>query len=251
MINYITYAGKSLRDFNLYVNGRGTYDAPAKVYTMVEIPGRSGDLAYDEKRFKNIDVTYPAAFINPGFEDNFYDLRAFLYSFSGYQRLEDTYHPDEFRMAIYKDGLNVKNMDMLNMFGTFDLVFHCKPQRFLKIGETSVYFSSSGTINNPTNYESKPLIKVTVSSSSTDRTFGIGSETITVSNPIGASVFYIDCESMDAYYLTSGTPSARYPINNKVTFSSYNFPVLKPGDNGVSWDSGIASIEITPRWWTV
>lgn len=252
MINYITYGGKSLRDFNLYVNGRGTYDAPAKIYDLIEIPGRSGDLAYDNKKFKNIDVTYPAGFIHPGFEENFYDLRAYLYSFSGYQRLEDTYHPNEYRMAIYKDGLTVRSMDMLNMFGTFDLVFHCKPQRFLKSGELGMVFTSqNSSIQNPTLFEAKPLIKVTLNSASaTNATVSIGDQTITINNP-GSSVVYIDCESMEAYYLGGGSLNVIYPINDKVSFTNYNFPVLKPGNNGLSLGSNITSIEITPRWWTV
>lgn len=242
MINYITYAGKSLMDFKLYVNGRGTYNAPGKNYTMVQIPGRSGDLAYDDKKYENVDVTYPACWIYPPFEENYYDLRAYLYSFSGYQRLEDTYHPNEYRMAIFKEDLEIKNMDMLNMFGTFDLVFHCKPQRFLKSGDLPIIFSASGSINNPTLFESKPLIHVYGYG-----TLGIGSQSIVISNP-GVTDFYIDCELMEAYKIVSGS---RVSVDSYIQLSSYVFPTLKAGNNGISLSGNITSVEITPRWWTI
>ncbi len=246
MINYITYGGKSLRDFNLYVNGGGTYNAPAKVYTTLEIPGRSGLLLYDEKRFENIEVTYPSAFINPNFETNIAALRDYLYSLSGYQRLEDTYHPNEYRMAYYTSGLEV-SVDMLNKFGVFDLVFNCKPQRFLKSGETltKVYLKSSGdppiALTNPTSYNSKPLIRLYGTGE-----VGINGSTITLTDNSSYYTF-IDCESMEIYRSLSNPFSA----NDKVILSDYKFPELVPGVNNFTAAEGITQIYIRPRWWTI
>lgn len=236
MINYITYAGTSLRNFNLYVSGDGTYNAPEKDYSLTEIPGKSGDFAYDNKRFKNIDVTYKASFIYPNYESNIVDLKAFIYSKRGYQRLEDTYHPNEYRMALYKDGLDI-TVDMLNMFGVFDLVFHCKPQRYLKSGETSVTLTSNGSITNPTLFNSQPLLRVYGAG-----VLGIGTQSIVITE--ADEYTDIDCELMDAY---KGTVSK----NDKVSFSNYTFPVLVPGANAFDLGTGITSVVITPRWWTI
>ena len=243
MINYITYAGTSLRSFNLYVNGRGTYDAPAKSYSMIKIPGRSGDLALNDKRFENIDVKYPVSFIDPDFESNFYNLRAFLYSKDGYQRLEDTYHPDEYRMGIVKSNLEVE-MDMLNHFGTFDLVFHCKPQRFLKSGETYTSFNvGTSTFTNPTRFDAQPMIMVFGYG-----TLGINNQSIIIASGHGGNPLWIDCEKMEAYSIVGGATISK---NDKITCSDYKFPVLKEGVNNISVPSTMTSISIRPRWWTI
>lgn len=235
MSNYFTFAGKNSQDFKVYISGQGTYNAPARVYTSFEIPGRSGDLLIDEKRFENIDLTYPA-FIFKDMPSNIEGLRNYLLSLNGYQRLEDTYHPDEYRMAVYKDGLDA-TIDQRHEFASFDLTFHCKPQRYLKLGERVSTFTSSGSIYNPTYQEAKPLIRVYGSG-----IVDIGTSIITISS---ANVYTdIDCDMMDCYKDTMNR-------NSYVTFSDYNFPTLKPGETNITLGTGITKVEITPRWWEV
>lgn len=236
MSNVITFGGTPLSNFSLYNNGGGTYNAPAKDYSMIAIQGRSGDLLYDNKRFENYDLTYASCWIADNFETNIANLRAYLLSRNGYQRLEDTYHPTEFRMAVCKNAMEI-DVDMYNKFGSFDLVFNCKPQRFLKSGETKTTLTSNGVINNPTLFNSQPLLRVYGTGN-----VGIGSYTITI---LEADTYTdIDCELMDAY---KGTASK----NDKIRLSNYTFPVLTPGQNGISLGSGITRVEITPRWWTI
>lgn len=231
--NYFTFAGKNCKDFNVYVSGQGTYNAPARVYSTYEIPGRNGDLYIDEKRFENIELTYPA-FIFEDMITHVDGLRNYLLSRTGYQRLEDTYHPDEFRMAVFSDGFEF-DVDPRHEVSTFDITFRCKPQRFLKLGEKVHTFTSSGSIYNPTDCASKPLIRIYGNG-----VFGLGSQSITISGTTGYTD--IDCEMMDCF---SGTENR----NSKVTFTNYDFPVLKSGTNNFSLGSGITKVEITPRWW--
>ena len=233
MRNYFTFDGKSCQDFKTYISGQGTYNAPARVYSTYEISGRSGDLYVDEKRFENVDLTYPA-FIYEDVGMNLKGLRNYLLSRKGYKRLEDTYHPEEFRMAVYSSGLEVE-MDQRHEVGIFDIVFRCKPQRFLKSGEQVKTYTATGTIYNPTLFESKPLLRVYGTGN-----VGIGSTTISIS---AANTYTdIDCEMMDCF---KGTDNR----NSYVTLSNYNFPTLPPGSSGVSLGSGITKVEITPRWW--
>lgn len=231
--NYFTFADKSCKDFNVYVSGQGTYNAPARVYSTYNIPGRNGDLYIDEKRFENIDITYPA-FIFEDMIENVEGLRNYLLSKVGYQRLEDTYNPDEFRMAIFSDGFDFE-VDPRHEVSIFDITFHCKPQRFLKSGEKVYTLTSNGSIKNPTECDSKPLIRVYGNG-----VLGIGSQSITIAGTSGYTD--IDCEMMDCF---NGTENR----NSKVTLTDYNFPVLKPGINNFSLGSGITKVEVTPRWW--
>lgn len=55
----------------------------------------------------------------------------------GYQRLEDSYEPDTFRLARYIGPMDIENL-MLRA-GRFGLEFDCKPQKFLKKDETGIY----------------------------------------------------------------------------------------------------------------
>jgi phage-related protein len=230
--NYMTIGGKSTEDFNIYISGEGTFASPERDYETVSVPGRNGYLTFDNGRFKNRSLTYPA-FITRNYKQNLADLEDYLGSLRGYVRLEDTYHPDEFRMGIYKGGINPKN-SAANLAGEFDLTFDVKPQRFLKEGERVITFTSDGIIKNPTYQEAKPLIRVYGTG-----TVGVGSTTITI---YSANEYTdIDCETMDAY---NGATNC----NGNISVTNYTFPVLK-GETGITLGGSVTKVEITPRWW--
>lgn len=231
--HYITFAGKNSRDYGVWISGGGTFNAPARDIELISVPGRNGDLTLDNGRYENITVTYPA-FISRRFAANVAGIREFLSAQVGYKRLEDTYHPDEFRLAMYSGGFEVETAPR-NLAGTFELKFNCKPQRFLKVGEETVTFAGNGNIYNPTLYPAKPLI----------RAYGTGTFTINgITVQIKAANQYtdIDCELMDAFKGSTNCNS------NIVLNANGDFPVIAPGLNAVS-KSGITSLQITPRWW--
>lgn len=231
----LIFNGKSTKDFGVWISGSGTWGAPERDVEHIEVPGRNGDLTIDNKRFKNLTVTYPA-FIPKGFAEKFDSFRAFLVSSPGYHRLEDVYHPDEYRMAEYYEAIEPE-VGTLNRSGTFDLSFNCKPQRFLKSGERTRSFTANGTIHNPTLFEAKPLLRVYGTGS-----FGIGNQTVVISS---ASVYTdIDCDIKDAF-------KGAINCNGNIQLVSGDFPVLAPGNNGVTMTGGITQIDIMPRWFTV
>ena len=47
-----------------------------------------------------------------------------------------------------------------NDVGKFDIVFNCKPQRFLTSGSTKTTLTANGTITNPTRFAARPLLEV-------------------------------------------------------------------------------------------
>lgn len=233
--HFLTFDDKSSGEFGVWISGSGTFNAPARDVSMVSVPGRNGDLTFDNGRFQNITVTYPA-FISKRFQPRVDDFRAWICSRKGYCRLEDTYHPDEYRLAIYKSGLNVTPTSY-NYAGRFDLAFDCKPQRFLKKGALPITFTAAGTIRNRTLYEARPLIRCY----GTSGTVTINGVKISVT---GLSAYVdLDCDLMEAY---EGSTSR----NGTTTLENSKFPVLAPGDNAVAF-TGFTSVVITPRWWTI
>ena len=162
MFKKFTFGTTNSADYGVYINGEGVYNAPEKDVEMITIPGRNGSFAFDRGRFNNIEVSYPAGAgdsSQPDFAQRVRDLRNALASKIGYQRLEDDYHTDEFRMGVFKSGLEVSPVHY-GTAGEFDVVFDCKPQRFLKSGETQVTVANNGTITNPTEFDSQPLLAV-------------------------------------------------------------------------------------------
>ena len=147
IFNSFTFDNENSLDSGIYITGEAVFNAPKRVVEMVNVPGRNGAIAIDEGRFENIPVKYPAGC----FADNMADFaekvanfRNILASRFTYKRLEDTYYPDEFRMGLYRSGLEV---DVVNQAraGKFDIEFDCKPQRFLKSGEIPVEYTPGQT----------------------------------------------------------------------------------------------------------
>lgn len=226
--NEVIFGGKSTKDFGLLISGYGAYKAPARDYDIVSVKGRNGDLIYDNKRYENVDLTYKGLFYK-GTKD-YEDFQSYLLSKTGYQRLEDSFHPDEFRLACFKGELKPTvdgNYDMVS----FSLKLNCKPEKYLKSGEQWVVFNNGGTLMNPALYKALPLIRLYNSG-----TLTINGTSITVNNVDG--YVDIDCDIMDAY-------KGDVNMNGNVTG---DFPALDSGANIITFTG---RCDIRPRWYTI
>lgn len=159
------FDGIDSKGFGVYITGSAVYNAPEREIEEIEIPGRNGSYMLDRGRFHNVTVTYPAGMYakdGEDFADGIRKLRNALSSRRGYCKLIDEYNPLEYRMAVYKGGLDVDptavNGD--NKAAQFDIVFECKPQRYLIQGDEPVAVSSGGKLYNPTMFEAHPLLEI-------------------------------------------------------------------------------------------
>ena len=233
--NWLTFDGKSTKDFGVYLVGNAVYNAPEREYEKISIPGKSGDLLIDNNRYGNVEIPY-SVIVYDDFDTNVIGLRNYLLSKTGYHRLEDTYFPEEYRIARYSGGLELESLRHSDI-GTATITFDCKPQRFLKSGEITKIYTSNNVIYNPTFMQSKPLLRVYGTGD-----ISIGDRTITI---VSADVYTdIDCDLQDAY---KGTVNC----NGNIVLASGNFFVLNPGVNGIYLGNGITRVEITPRWWVI
>ena len=178
----LIFDGEDSRNYGVYITGEAVYNAPARDVEMVSIPGRNGSFALDKGRFENIEVSYPAGIFaetEADFAQAISDFRNLLCSRNGYVRLTDDYNPNEYRMAIYKSGLEVEPAQL--KAGEFNIVFDCKPQRWLTSGETAQAVVDGETLTNPTLFGSSPLIRCNGYG-----TIAIGSDALRVNSvPIG------------------------------------------------------------------
>lgn len=159
---HIIYGGVNSADYGIYITGEAVYNAPERDGEFIEVPGRNGAIFMDNRRYKNITVTYPAGAFGvtqKEFREKMTKFRNAILSQIGYQRLEDTYHPDEYRMGVYASGLEVEAVAH-GKAGEFNLIFECKPQRWLTAGALPIPIDSGDVLQNPTPFSSGPLLEI-------------------------------------------------------------------------------------------
>lgn len=238
------FDGIDSKGFGVYITGSAVYNAPEREIEEIEIPGRNGSYMLDRGRFHNVTVTYPAGMYakdGEDFADGIRKLRNALSSRRGYCKLIDEYNPLEYRMAVYKGGLDVDptavNGD--NKAAQFDIVFECKPQRYLIQGDEPVAVSSGGKLYNPTLFEARPLLKVNGYG-----TIAINGEEIALRNePIGR----VELGGGGSYKNSLTYHFDESPFNNGDIITvpdyrrSYQFDMVKPYGSGKITDFGQVS----------
>lgn len=266
LFNSFTFDGINSLESGVYITGQAVYNAPERAVEMVQIPGRNGDLAIDQGRYENIDVTYPAgvfAKTQEEFAEKIRTIRNILCSRFSYVIITDTYNPDEYRLGLYKSGLDVDPV-AYSRAGQFDITFNCKPQRFLNSGTLPISLyeedilvdhtldpivtdqgeeigvkSMIQSFDNPTPFESTPLIVT-----STPGELRIGNQNIEIGGD-GSLPIYIDSDMKEIYQVTQD--GAIISASDLVSFTPNAFPIIQPGTNDIS--TSIGDIEIIPRWW--
>lgn len=227
--NLFTFGNKSTKDFGIVLSGFDTYSTPERDVTMMSVPGRSGDLTLDNGRFENVELTYKCLIYKNNLRD-YEAFRSFMASCRGYQRLEDNFHPEEYRVAVFKDDISPKLKGDYEA-ASFEITFNCKPQRYLKSGEESITIENGGIIVNPTLFESKPLIRAYANGN-----LVVNGKTFTITNI--DEYIDIDCDIMNAY---KGSTN----MNNNV---SGIFPYFITGENVIQYTG---RLDIVPRWYTL
>lgn len=230
MYDILTFNGVPFSDFNVYWDGAKIFGTPEKQVEFFEIQGRSGDLSISQNRFKNKNININC-FVRKNFVENYTNLLNYLLSQEGYGRLENSKEPDIYRLAQFVNELEPQTGAFLK-YGNFELIFNCKPQKYLKSGEYPISINSSQVVYNPTKMTSKPLIEVTGTG-----TITINDSVLTLAN--NTSITYIDCDIQDAY-------EGSINRNKDLTING-GFPVLRSGVNNVSVKN--CTINLIPRWW--
>ena len=233
----LVYGGEASSDFGMVIAEAPTFERSTRKQTVFTVPGRNGDIIIQQDAWNDVPRSYKVWLAEGGGKDltsKVDELMAWLNSKKGYQRLEDNFEPDVFRLAYYSGGASFENH--LTQYGSGTLSFTCRAERFYKVGEQPITVSNGSKINNPTRYASKPLIHIEGSGSVTIA-FGGATMSATLTDYIN-----IDCDAMNAYRLPAEN------MNNKI---SGTFPTLKPGINTIGTTGTVTKVEITPRFFTI
>ena len=138
MSDTFIYGGVSSADFDAYIASSNFLDGASRDVTAVSVPGRNGDLIISNNRFNNFLLT-ENVYIKDDIITNADRLRSFLGKHTdSYYRLEESMYPDVYRLAKVSGGFAIETYD--HKGGAFSVNYDCKPQRFLKSGETPLQF---------------------------------------------------------------------------------------------------------------
>ena len=236
MIHELIINGKSTREFKLFLLDADVAKGAERDYQTIEVAGRSGDLHIDNGRFRNVRISYKL-FADGDAKKRINAFNAFLMSISGYARIEDSFNPEIYRMGEFTGGLEPK-FGTFHRSGIFDVVFDCKPQKWLKSGSESILISSTTVMENPTLFPSLPKLKITGTV-----LLMVGNTPITVLEN-SQNDLVVDSELLDVY-----GEQTLLNYSEKVQMPN-GFPLIASGESGIMPADGM-SVEIIPRWWTV
>lgn len=230
MANYFTFDGVESTIFNTYIAKSNMFDAPKENIESVQIPGSNRIVHLSNNTYEPF-ILNVECYIPRNMKNYIDGIRNYLYFAKKSTKYIEALKPDEYRIASFVDAFEVKASDRQG--AAFNLTFECRPERFLKSGDETTTLTASGTINNPTNFASKPLLKVYGTG-----TFSVNDNEMQITSADQFTV--IDCDTLQCY-------KADVNCNNNVVG---DFIQLQPGENTITLD-GITQIDIVPRWWTI
>ena len=226
----IKFAGIRSDDMHLIVEHYPTRKLPERSYDILEVPGRDGGIFIDNGHFKDYRQSY-SVFIDsfdpeePRYQRIANNVAAWLLGNPGYQRLEDSYDPEIYRMAYYSGGAEFSNF--FNTYGRGSIEFTCAPRRFYKTGELPIEVNSSSELINPSVFAADPIYEISGSS------ITVNGHTMT----FGSSGVIIDTERH----------TAKDSLGSDVSVLSGNYEDLRLGKENTFG----GSYTVIPRWWTI
>ena len=234
----ILWAGTSNKDVGMIVEHYPGIILPRRKQEVQQVPGRSEDIILYQDAYENYEQKYQVFLdtkLKGGMQRVIPMVSDWLLGHSGYQRLEDSYFPDVYRMAYYTGG--VEFVSFFNEYGEGTLTFNCAPTKYYKMGERPITVSNGQVISNPTLFPAKPLVTLTGSGAAR---LNFGSNYLDISD-VGTSVT-IDIQEHKAY--NGGT-------NRNSTITGLFENMTLKGKITISWTGGITGVTLIPRWWTL
>ena len=238
-MGFIIFGGVSSRDVDLEVETFPSYTSPKRKYDKISVPGRSGDIIVDNVSWENVTRTYSVSVgsLHKDYTEMVNRVIEWLHPSYTYARLEDSYEPDFYRMAVFLEEIEFSNL--FNQGSKADIAFDCKPQRFLKLGDETVTITNGQKILNPTAFESRPIITVTNGGSQGNLVVGEYTVTVTGLN----QTLIIDSDMQDVHFQNQN--------KNDLVKLSRGFPLIPPGETAIGFSGGITKVEVIPKWFTI
>lgn len=208
--------------------GRPSIPSADKRYESTEVEGRDGSLTrfigYEDLK---ISLTFNILFQS--------DIKQKLREIKGVLASADTLSFDDSPNFYYKikQAQISETESVIKASGVFSVEFIAEPFEYQKTSTTS-YTTKPITLTNQATVEALPLIKVTGTGTVVLSVNGVG---ITLTGL--TSSITLDSELQEAY--TGLTTNMNSNMNG-------NFPILRTGNNIITWTGTVTKVEIDPKW---
>jgi len=230
-----TYKGIKSKDMHLRVLNDVSFASPTRDVNLIQVPGRDGDLIMDNGRYNSVIRSIPCRLVAPSHanvENLISQINSWLISDVSFHEFEWHNDPD-FEYLAKVEGA-VISQRILSKFGTTDIDFRLHPIKYLKSSLSERQITSGTNIPNQFSVEAKPIIRIIGSG---DITINIGGRALVLRGIGGGCI--IDSE---AQTITD--------LQGRVTLFErlYSpFPVLRPGNNMITFARNDIQVLITPR----
>ena len=230
-----TYKGIRSRDMHLRVLNDITFTSPTRDVKVMQIPGRDGDLIMDNGRFESVIRSVPCRLEAPtgtDVEELISQINNWLIDDAGFQTFTWDNDPD-FRYLARVEG-NVVSQRLLSHFGNATIRFRLHPIKYLESSMSEQQITSGTNIENPFTIEAKPIVRIVGNG---DITVTIGGRSLMLRGVAGGCI--VDSETQTIMSL-----DRRVTLFERM-FSP--FPVLRPGNNSITFSGSGVQVFITPR----
>lgn len=231
-----TFKGHSSKDFYMYIENNVSFPTPEQDVSFVEVLGRDGDLVVNNKRLKGVD--FPVSIIvrppnHVRLDVLATEIARWLKSDLEWSPLQFGSQPQYEYDAMITSAFNVERTIMNH--GRTVLTFRLKPHK-QRVGQKAQEVRQGSRLFNRETEPSLPLIEIK----------GSGQIKLFNNNKLWVDLqdvqdeITIDSELMSVY---EGVRPAYHRVVNME-----EFPVLKSGENVITWEGGVSNIKIHPRW---
>ena len=233
---YFNYRGKSGKDFCLKIKEINNLSSPSRALDIHEVLGRNGELIIDNGNYNNFHLQIEC-FLDgrPQRNDKELSLAELADELKSWLQTSFEYSPIQIEgQDFYYEGYCDNSLDIKELFTNFGevlITFNCKPYR--KKDSDKITITQSGTTITNEYMDSEPYVKVYGTG---DITLTIGNQTIKLVNV--ENYIELDSELMNCF-------KDNVNQNNRMIG---DFPLLRKGDNSVTWSGKVTKIEIEPRW---
>ncbi|CAM3291367.1 phage tail domain-containing protein [Vagococcus fessus] len=233
MSRYFILNDKKSSDFNVALPKEFSFESSSPTVDFIKIPGLDGELAVNNKSLSNVKRKLTCGVINRN-KESYHSIHEKLSDWLSIDGWTDFFYSDD-ELYTYKvlisDSFNLERIQKNFLKLEIELTF--KPVKYLK-SELNPKIITSGTIiKNTKNLDAKPLIEI---EGQGDVTLTINNQKITVKSL--DKHIALDCQSQTA---RQGSQN----VSKKVYANSY--PVLKKGENKISWTGNVTKCTVTTR----